>query len=47
MFKDSSVEYYQIINKYFKKKLVKDIKLFLRKKKKKAITWSGTIQKST
>ena len=33
--KNSSDEYYQIIKKDYKNKLAKDIKLFIRKKKKK------------
>ena len=37
MSKDSSAKYYQTIKKDYKKKLVKHIKVFLKKKKKKNV----------
>ena len=40
MSKNLSAEYYQEIKKDYKKKLVKDINIFLKKKKKKATIWS-------
>ena len=38
--KNLSPKYYQLNKERLQKKLVKDIKIFLRKKKKKAIIWS-------
>ena len=40
-----SAKYYQENKEKLQKKLVKDIRIFL-KKKKKATTWSWTLQKS-
>ena len=38
MSKDSSAKYYQVAKKDYKKKLVKNIKVFIKKKKKKGDT---------
>ena len=40
MSKDSSVKYYQNNKEKLQKKLMKDIKVFLQKKNKKATIWS-------
>ena len=40
MSKKLSVKYYQESKERLQKKLVKDIKIFLKKKKKKATIWS-------
>ena len=46
--KNLSAKYYRENKEILQKRLVKDIKIFLRKKKKKKSTmWSRTIQKST
>ena len=47
MSKDSSVKYYQDNKERLQKKLGKNIKAFLKKKRKKMTIWSETIQKST
>ena len=39
MFKDSSAKYYQNNKEKLRKKLVKDIKVFFKKKKKNATIW--------
>ena len=46
MSKNSSAKYHQENKKDYQKVLVKDIKVFLKKKKKKVTVWSWTIQKS-
>ena len=40
MSKDSSAKYYQNNKERLKKKLMKDIKVFVKRKKKKATLWS-------
>ena len=47
MSKDSSAKYYQNDKERLQKKLLKDIKAFLKNKKKKVTIWSWMIQKST
>ena len=46
MAKNLSAKYYQEDKERLQRKLMKDIKIFLKKKKKKAAIWSGTLQKS-
>ena len=46
MSKNSSAKYYQDNKERLQKRLVKDIKIFLKKKKKKTAIWTRTIQKS-
>ena len=45
MSKYLSVKYYQKNKERLQKKLVKDIKIFLKKKKKKTTIWSSMLQK--
>ena len=47
MSKDSSAKYYQNDKERLQKKLLKDIKAFLKNKKKKVTIWLWMIQKST
>ena len=46
MSKILSAKHYQENKERLQKKLVKDIKIFLKKKKKKTTIWTRTIQKS-
>ena len=47
MFKDSSAKYYQNNKEGLQKKLVENIKIFLKEEKKKATILSRMAQKST